>query len=185
MDYSDLKNISGVELLENTPIDKYTTMRLSGTSTLAICKNVEALINLILQTKGRRYHLIGWGANQVIENKDSALLIKLDFEFDRAVFSEARSSYNLPASVPLNTLSSHAQKFGLKGWEVFTGVPASLGGAIYMNAGTALGEIGAIVEEVTILQKNGEMRTHKIDKDSFLIEKIILLLMVKLLFQLN
>ena len=63
--------------------------------------------------------MVGWGANQILHHTKDILFIKLDFEFDRSYLKEAKDEYILPASVPLNILTSHAQKFGLKGWEVF------------------------------------------------------------------
>jgi UDP-N-acetylmuramate dehydrogenase len=75
--------------------------------------------------------------------------------------------YLFPASISLATLTAHANKFGLSGWEVFTGIPASLGGAVYMNAGTNLGEIGSVVSEVYIVNKFGEERREIVDQNSF------------------
>ncbi len=73
----------------------------------------------------------------------------------------------MPASLGLNALTAHAIKFGLKGWETFTGVPATLGGAIFMNAGTSLGEICEIVKDVTIYSMDGDFKKIIIDSNSF------------------
>lgn len=93
--------------------------------------------------------------------------LQLDFDFDRTILDNSQDEYVFPASISLATLTSHANKFGLKGWEVFTGIPASLGGAIFMNAGTNLGEIGSIMKEVNIVTKHGEEKLIKIDRHSF------------------
>jgi UDP-N-acetylmuramate dehydrogenase len=58
-------------------------------------------------------------------------------------------------------------KFGLLGWEVFTGIPASLGGAIYMNAGTNLGEIGPLIKKVVLVTPAGELREEMMNSTSF------------------
>jgi UDP-N-acetylmuramate dehydrogenase len=164
-----LEHIAGIELYENCNLEKYTTIRLNKVGSIVIVKEVEALKSLtkVLAESDIKFHLIGWGANQIIHNTEKTLFIKLKFEFNRNYFSEVKEFYELPASVPLNTLTSHAMKFGLKGWEVFTGIPASLGGAIFMNAGTSLGEIGNLVKSVKILTETGLIRDELITKDSF------------------
>ena len=68
-----------------------------------------------------------------------------------------RDSYWLPSSMPINVMTGKAIKLGLKGWEYFTGIPATLGGAIWMNAGTSLGEIGDLIKRVKILRRNGDV----------------------------
>jgi UDP-N-acetylmuramate dehydrogenase len=163
----EIKKIEGVVLFENINLEKYTTIKLANTGSVVICKSIESLKELIhkLPSLNLKYHLVGWGANQVLLNTKNTLFIKLDFEFDKSLFHSPKDSYYLPASVPLTMLSSHATKFGLKGWEVFTGIPASFGGAIFMNAGTALGEISELIESVDILHINGEISTYIVDKE--------------------
>ena len=55
----------------------------------------------------------------------------------------------------LNVLLSRLDRAGLAGAEMLAGVPGTVGGAVVMNAGTTLGEIGDIVEEVTVVSREG------------------------------
>lgn len=169
LDWGLVEDIKGVKLHKNVNLEKYTTIRLSVTGTIAIVSTIEALQILISEIKKTEfdYQVVGWGANQILHTTKDTLFIKLNFEFDRKYLENSRTEYILPASVPLNTLTSHAKKFGLKGWEVFTGIPASFGGAIFMNAGTALGEIGDLILSVRILTKEGEIKKINMNKDSF------------------
>ncbi|MEX1100151.1 MAG: FAD-binding protein, partial [Bacteriovoracaceae bacterium] len=169
MSFDFLKDLQAVELLENANLQKFTTIRLKARGSIALVSTLPELRELILRLRERKihYHLIGWGSNQIISNTKNTLFIKLKMPLDRGVFKQPQDEYALPASAPLNILQAHAQKFGLKGWEAFTGVPASLGGAIYMNAGTALGEIGALVTTVTLMGVDGELKTIKTGKKSF------------------
>ena len=150
-------------------LKKYSTMRLDARGDLITVKSIEGLkvATKTLTQNNIEYRVLGWGANILLPPKAVIPYIQLDFEFDRSVFEAPRDEYILPASVSLATLTSHANKFGLKGWEVFTGIPASLGGAIFMNAGTNLGEIGSIIKEVKLITKNGEEKSVIIDKTSF------------------
>ncbi|MFA6237275.1 MAG: FAD-binding protein [Bacteriovorax sp.] len=164
-----LKSIDGVGVELEKDLKKFSTMRLEATGDLITVHNKRALksVTKLLTENGIKYRVLGWGANILLPSSSSIPYLQLDFDFDREILNKANNEYVLPASVSLATLTSHANKFGLKGWEVFTGIPASLGGAIFMNAGTNLGEIGAIVKEVSIVTKDGEEKLIKIDKDSF------------------
>lgn len=169
MELKVIKDLEGVILHQNINLEKYTTIKLGKIGNIAICETLEGLKKLlhILTKESINYHLVGWGANQVLLNVDKTLFIKLNFKYNRDIFKEPREVYDLPASVGLNILTSHATKFGLKGWEVFTGIPASLGGAIYMNAGTSLGEIGDLIESVDILKPDGTINTYRCVENSF------------------
>lgn len=166
---NDIINIEGVKLFQDISLSKYTTIRLDAVGSIAIVDSVDSLRKLVhsLRQQLINYHLVGWGANQIIHNTEDTLFIKLNFAFDRSYLSAPRDEYRLPASLSLNILTSHAQKFGLKGWEVFTGIPASLAGAVFMNAGTGLGEICELVKEVSILRKDLTIETLKKEQLKF------------------
>jgi UDP-N-acetylmuramate dehydrogenase len=164
-----LKEIENIELEINKDLTKFSTMRLKSNGDLITVKNLHALKQTVskLTSAGIKYRVLGWGANILIPTESVVPYLQLDFNYDKSIFDEARDEYLIPASVSLATLTSHANKFGLKGWEVFTGIPASLGGAIFMNAGTNLGEIGNVVKEVYLVTKNGEEKLIKIEQHSF------------------
>lgn len=154
---------------QNVNLDRYTTTKLSVVGSIVIVSNVESLVNVLCLCKEQKleYHLVGWGSNQILHNTTGKLFIKLDFKFERDYLKKIRKKYILPASVPLNILTSAATKLGIKGWDVFTGIPASLGGAVYMNAGTSLGEIGDLVESVRIIDADGNLREYICNKNDF------------------
>ncbi len=164
-----LKKIKEISFEESTELTKYSTMRLKSCGNLVKIFSINAL-QKILNTclnRGIPYQLIGWGANQLLPLKYKGLYLKLELPFDKGYLDKIHNQYILPASVSLSVLSAHAIRYGLKGWEVFTGIPASLGGAVYMNAGTDLGEIGSLVEKVKIVTKEGNIREEIINDTSF------------------
>jgi UDP-N-acetylmuramate dehydrogenase len=171
--FNQIKKIEGCEYFENIDLTKYTTFRLSSVGNLVDVKTVEALQKLLplLAERQKKYLVVGWGANQILPAQCEELLIHLDFNFDSTYLESQKNEYILPASLGINHLTSHAVKFGLKGWEVFTGIPASLGGAIYMNAGTNLGEIGNLIKKVQLVTPKGEVREEIITKESFAYRK--------------
>ena len=162
--------IQGVELRENYNLIKLSTLRLRSLGDLILVYSEDSLRALLPRLKKNNilYHVLGKGSNQVLPEKNDRVLLKLDFPFNKTTyFSKMREEYDLPCSIPLNILTSHARTYGIKGWEVFTGIPASLGGAVYMNAGTELGEIGEIIKEVSVIGPKGKKRSIIIDQNSF------------------
>lgn len=145
------------------------TMRLSARGDLITIKSKNALSQVLLTLGNHqlRYKVIGWGSNLLLKPSSDTVYLELAFPLDKEVFQRPRETYVLPASTPLNVLTAHAIKFGLRGFESFTGIPASLGGAVYMNAGTGLGEISQIVKLVKIMCPSGEERQEEVTGSSF------------------
>ena len=150
-------------------LTKYTTFKLTSQGDLVEIQSVAALQKLLplLKKYQKNYLIVGWGANQILPAQCEELIVHLDFPFDPQDLADYKDHYTLPASLGLNHLTSHAVKFGVKGWEVFTGIPASLGGAIFMNAGTNLGEIGRLIKNVQLVTPEGELREEVINEKSF------------------
>ncbi len=165
-----IKDIPGLNLKENCDLTNFSTLRLKSMGDIIFVSSKKSLQFLLLKLKKHDipYRILGWGANQILPERGRSVFIKLKFPFDKENYlSKMRDEYDLPASVSLNTLSSHAIIYGIKGWEVFTGIPASLGGAIYMNAGTELGEIREVLKTVTIIDSGGKEKVITIDYNSF------------------
>jgi len=163
------ETISGIEVHLDHDLTKFSTIKLKSIGHFVIVKNKEALIELATKMNASKhtFKVIGWGANLLLPERLPWVAIQLKFDFDKKYLEEVREVYELPASVSLPVLTSTASKLGLRGWEVFTGVPASLGGAIFMNAGTNLGEIGSLITEVDYLDTEGKLQTHIVDQNSF------------------
>jgi len=157
------------QLFINVDLTSLTTMRLKSIGHYALVKNQDNLIKLILRLKEEmiEYRLIGWGANQLIPYDSSKVLyIKLDFPnvLDNEI---QKTHYEFNASTPLSNLVSISMKLGNIGWEALTGIPASVGGAIFMNAGTKLGEVASLLKSVNVLRAKGNIEEVFITKDSF------------------
>lgn len=166
---NQIANLSDVTIEKNADLTKYSTMKLVAKGDLVTVTSVESLIEIqkIFKKNNISPRIIGMGANQLLPVQNDSPYLILKFPFDKESCDELRDEYIFPASVRLSTLTSMASKFGLLGWESFTGVPASLGGAIVMNAGTNLGEIGPLVTSVKYVNKDGEICEHIPTSESF------------------
>lgn len=167
--FQEIQTIQDCSLHRDIDVTSYTTFKLGSRGDLVEVRSIEALQKILplLLKNHKPYLIVGWGANQILPVICHDLIIHLDFSFDATYLETQKDEYILPASLGLNHLTAHAVKFGLKGWEVFTGIPASLGGAIYMNAGTNLGEIGKLIKKVQIVTPRGELREESITEKSF------------------
>ncbi len=164
-----LKNIDNIEILLDEDLSKYSTLKLIAQGDVIIIKSKDALEKVVksLFCEKIDYRILGFGSNQMLKEFSEVPYLKLQFPFEQEYLGIMRDEYTLPASIHLSKLSSHASKFCLKGWEVFTGVPATLGGAVFMNAGTGLGEIGPLVKSVKLISKEGIFKTINPDERSF------------------
>ncbi len=164
-----ISSIDGAEYESNKDLTKFSTMRLKCRGDLITVRSIDALKSTLatLTKSSRKYRVLGMGANQLLSETSDIPYIKLALPFDKSYLQEVRDLYILPASVTLSVLSSHAVRNGLRGWESFTGIPATLGGAVFMNAGTNLGEIGPLIKRVFLIDKNGEERIVTMSESSF------------------
>jgi len=164
-----LKDIPDINVDINIDLTKFTTMKLIANGDLITVLAISALkeVTKTLTRNNVSYIILGWGANMLLKKQSTLPYIKLDFPFDRNIFETSENYFKLPASAPLSSLTAVAVQKGFKGWDVFTGIPATLGGAIAMNAGTNLGEIGSLIKEVVVVDKFGKERTEIINEKSF------------------
>lgn len=162
------QNKDHFEFTENHDLSKSSTLRLKSQCDFLKIKNVSFLVKLFNKFNGKRFRVIGRGANIVLpEDNHDHIFIRLGLDSNSSELEESRDSYYLSASTSLSKVISHAMNFGKKNWEVLTGIPGTLGGAITMNAGTKLGEISEIVSQLQIVKSNGDLIDYVIKPDDF------------------
>lgn len=163
---NELRSHEHFNYTANENLAKYSTLRLKSFGHVLKVSSVEILSKVLnyLNREQVQYRIIGFGSNQVLSGSDTLLYLKIDLPYSLSDVSTLSSEYHLPATFPLYHLTTLAMKYFLDGFEVFTGIPATLGGAVYMNAGTSLGEIGSIVKKVHLLTKEGKFKEIVIEK---------------------
>lgn len=131
----------------NVSLKKYNTMRLEGAAKYFIKpKSYIDLKKVLIMLKkyNIKYYLIGNGSNILFSSKDKECIIKLDF-------NKNKSEYILMGNELLPVVSNIFYRKGISGLESLSLIPASIGGAIVMNAGAYGSSIGDIIEYVYIL----------------------------------
>jgi UDP-N-acetylmuramate dehydrogenase len=166
--------IDGVEFRPDEDLSRHSSMGLVASGALVLVKNVEALKKVLLISRESAIDLqvVGMGSNFLFPQTSETVYLKLILPVTKGELSAVKDMYVLPASLSLGILTVFAKKFGLKGWEVFTGIPGSLGGAVWMNAGTNLGSIGDLVKWVKVVDRNGDERTVESGPGAFSYRKI-------------
>ena len=146
--------------LENVSMKKYTTYRIGGNAKLMVFpKDSKKLIMLLKELKRKNilYKILGNGSNTLFSDKVfDGVIVKLDC-FDKITFF--RNSVKVGCGVNLIKLSNLTVRKSLSGLEFATGIPGTVGGAVYMNAGAYKSDMGYVVKSVKVITPNFEIIT--------------------------
>jgi UDP-N-acetylmuramate dehydrogenase len=133
-------------------LKQFTTLKVGGPAEVW---EVETLEDLREATK-EPYRVIGAGSNLLVSDEGvKERVIKLGQSFNSLKEFTNQTDVWLGSSTPLPGLIRRAQQAGLSGLEGLLGVPAVLGGAIAMNAGTRYGEMSDTLQEVEVFVNGG------------------------------
>ncbi len=145
------------------PMRQHTTFRVGGPADVLVMPTTQEEVIGLIQ-KGRETEIpltiMGNGSNLLVLDKGiRGLVIKLGSGLCQV--QRIGCCLYAEAGITLATLAGKAAQWGLTGLEFASGIPGTLGGAVLMNAGAYGGEIGNLVEEVTVLTAKGELKTYK------------------------
>jgi UDP-N-acetylmuramate dehydrogenase len=102
-------------------------------------------------------HVLGYGSNLLVRDEGvKGAVIKLDSEEFSKVEYQGQTLI-AGAGADLSKLVRECVRKGLGGLEALAGIPGSIGGAVRMNAGGNLGDIGSAVESVTLMDSQGKI----------------------------
>lgn len=155
----EIEKLNIGEVIPNISLKDYTTYKAGGNALgLVIPDDLDGLIRLIkyLRYKKIRYKILGNGSNLIFSDSFyNGILIKLD-NFNKL---EINDNYvTVGAGYPLTKLSLRVARRGLAGLEFASGIPGTIGGAIYMNAGAYKMDMGYITTTVKVLDPNLEIK---------------------------
>ncbi|AHA07161.1 MULTISPECIES: UDP-N-acetylmuramate dehydrogenase [Bacillus] len=144
-------------VLVNEPLARYTTMKIGGPADILIVPKHVAGIEKILQLVKKykiKWTVIGRGSNLLVSDKGiEGVVIRLGEGLDHLEVEKHR--VRVGGGYPLIKLSTLLSRQGLAGLEFASGIPGSVGGAVYMNAGAHKSDISNILSKALILFENG------------------------------
>lgn len=137
------------KVLCDEPLKKYNTYKIGGIAKCIVFpKNEEKLLTLlkIIKDNNIKYKILGKGSNVIFSSKPyDGIIIKLD-EFNYMRLDD--TVVTVGAGYSLMKLALEMTKKGLSGLEFATGIPGSVGGAVFMNAGAYKSDMGYVVSEI-------------------------------------
>lgn len=156
----NIKDLKVGKVIENPYLKDYTTYKVGG---MAICMvypdDESGLITLLkyLKENSIKHKILGNGSNVIFNNSGyDGVIIKLDNFNDLKIIN---NKIIVGAGYLLSKLSLRVSRLGLTGMEFAAGIPGSIGGAIYMNAGAYKSDMGYIVTSVKVLTPDYKIKT--------------------------
>lgn len=148
------------EILENVSLKKYNTYRIGGiVKYLVVPNDIESLQGLVkyLNDNQIKYMILGNGSNVIFSDKlYDGVIVKLD-KLNRVEIDDLQVTAE--AGVMLPKLVQACVNNNLQGLEWAAGIPGTVGGSIVGNAGAYKSEISDFLINVTVIDKNGNIKT--------------------------
>ena len=148
----ELKKMDLGKIVLNASLKEYTTYKIGGKAKVIFYpKNIDCLVKLIKKLKSNKvkYMILGNGSNVLFsDNVYDGVIIKLD-EFNNIEFKGNKVVCGAGAS--LMKVTAQSIRKGLTGLEFAAGIPGTIGGAVYMNAGAYKSDMGYVVSKVKVL----------------------------------
>lgn len=152
---------SVLQFEENKPLAPLTTLQVGGSARFFVeVKSLEEMAFALKEAKRKNipFHIIGRGSNTLFDDRGFDGLVianKIDFcnIVDNKVYVGAGFNFSL--------LGFKTAQAGLSGLEFASGIPASVGGALFMNAGAQGGEASSHLLDAAFITSDGEMKVFK------------------------
>lgn len=149
-----------MQILENEPMSKHTSFKVGGPAhyfAKAECLDDLKMALSLAHEKELPYFVLGNGTNLLVSDKGfDGVIITLARDFS-SIEDLKNETFKVGAAVPLGRFARSVLKQGFAGIHKLAGIPGTLGGAIYMNAGAYGQEIGTCCTQVTVLDSDGNI----------------------------
>ena len=153
-------NVPEDRVLRNEPMSRHTSFRIGGPAAAFVIVNNEEELAAVLSAvteAGAEHMLIGNGSNLLVSDEGyPGIMIKLGGEFETVEADpDQPDKVTAGAAMLMSRTSAFLTEHGLSGFEFASGIPGSIGGAVFMNAGAYGGEIKDVVRSVRVMDPDG------------------------------
>lgn len=156
----------GENVRRQEPMSLHTTFRIGGPADLFVTPGgIQAVADSIRICKETQtpYAVIGNGSNLLVSDTGyRGVIIQIGRNLNQV--SVNGEEIRAQAGAMLSVIAKTALSESLTGFEFASGIPGTLGGAAVMNAGAYGGEMKDVLTEVTVLTREGEIRTVPAEK---------------------
>lgn len=165
----EIQELNIGKVKRNELLSQHTTMKIGGPADLFIepssLENIQKVMTFIKEHK-LPWRAIGRGSNLLVSDKGiEGVVIKLGSGLNHLSINE--STITVGGGHSLVSLSTLISKKGLSGLEFASGIPGSVGGAVYMNAGAHGSDISKILTKAHILFEDGSIEWLSNDEMEF------------------
>ncbi|QOY34377.1 UDP-N-acetylmuramate dehydrogenase [Anaerobacillus isosaccharinicus] len=157
------------QLKENEPLANHTTWKIGGPARLLVIpKDIECLITTLVITNESNVpaFIIGRGSNLLISDEGiEGVVVKITDCLDHLEVNG--KEVLVGAGYSLIKLATILSKQGLSGLEFAGGIPGSVGGAVFMNAGAHKSDISKILKKARVLYPDGTEKWYNNEEMEF------------------
>ena len=158
---------SDCEIEKEFPMSRYITLKVGGIAEAVVYPaNASEFINILntVYESGNNFLILGAGSNTIIQDTGYQGVVISTKKLRN--FTISGNYVHAECGAMLSTIMKNTVKKNLTGFEFAAGIPGTVGGGIFMNAGANNGEIKDVVEEVTIWHE-GKVQKLGLDQLSF------------------
>jgi UDP-N-acetylmuramate dehydrogenase len=157
--FTEIQDLNIGKVKRNERLSQHTTMKIGGPADIFIepssLENIQKVMTF-LKERQIPWRAIGRGSNLLVSDKGiEGVVIKLGSGLDHLTIND--SAITVGGGHSVVSLSTLISKKGLSGLEFASGIPGSVGGAVYMNAGAHGSDISKILTKAHILFEDGSM----------------------------
>lgn len=166
VDLLDAMGAQALPCIHNEPLAQHTTFRIGGPAAVFCKPRTVAELTRMLELcreKQVRTYLLGNGSNTLFadEGYEGAVICLTELKTNPVAeeLPDGRVRLTAGAGTLLSAVCNKALSHSLTGLEFAFGIPGTIGGAVYMNAGAYGGEIKDVLHQVTFLDEELKLRT--------------------------
>ncbi len=141
---------------EGEPLGRYSTYRIGGPATVLLPKTGEDVGQALklAHEAGVPCFALGLGSNILLPDEGlDALVIRMGKGLDR--IHREGATWTVGAGLPAPLAARRTAEAGFAGLHIFVGVPGTVGGGVYMNAGCHGGDWSEVVRQVIVVDRSG------------------------------
>lgn len=156
------KQLQGIEIYFNEPLSKYTNTKTGGPADiLALPKSIEEVKQVIQWTNDRDTTLtvLGNASNLIVKDGGIRGVVMILTQLNE--IKVVNNQILAQSGALLVDVAQVAGQESLTGMEPLSGIPGSVGGAVFMNAGAYGGEIAQVVKSVLVIDRQGQLKTYR------------------------
>ena len=149
------------QVKKDEPMKIDTTFRVGGPASYFVTPETEEEVAKVIEVCTQEnvpYYIVGNGSNLLVSDQGyEGVIIQIYKQMNRVEITE--NEIHAQAGALLSMIANRAMEAELTGFEFAAGIPGTLGGACVMNAGAYGGEMKDVLETVTVLTRDGDVKT--------------------------